>query len=144
MQRPLVKRKKAIDATKAKFEGKPFAWGSVDCVKLCAFHLRRLGHKVKLSGSGNYRSAAAATKALENMGFATLADAVDAQGLERIPPAMRLLGDLVLLPGDHELGGLCIHAGGDKLLGFHEDTAYLAHLTPSREALFDAIAWRAL
>ncbi len=142
--KPLVRRQKAVKATLDRFGQRPFAWGSADCVKLCAFHLRQLGHTVRLAGAGQYKSAIGAKAALKRKGFESVIEAVDALGLPRIAPAFALIGDIVSLPADDPLGGLCIFAGGDKFAGYHEAHPALVTMTPSMEALHNAIAWRVL
>lgn len=141
---PLVRRAKATEATMSKFSGQAFAWGSIDCVKMGAFHLRQLGRKVRLAGVGQYKSAKAASSALKRKGFDSIIDAVDAQGLERIAPAATLLGDIVAFPGEHGLDALVIVAGNANVIGFHEGSDALVVFTPTGDALKDAIAWKVL
>ncbi len=140
--RPLVVRKKATDATLEKFGGRPFALGSVDCGKMTAFHLRQLGHKVRLSKAGQYKTALGAKAALRRMGYNTLAEAMDGLGFERIAPASALVGDVISLPAEHDLWGLGIWLGNANALAFHEGHDGLVVLTPTADALRDAIAWR--
>lgn len=118
--KPLVRRKKATDGTIARFGGKAFAWGSVDCGKVVAFHLKQFGVKVRLSKAGQYRSAASAVAALRKLGYETLPEAMDGHGFARIPYASALVGDIVSFPGDHEIGALGIVVGNGNMLAFHE------------------------
>lgn len=141
---PLLLRQKATDATLAKFGGKPFAWGSVDCGKLAAFHLRQLGRKVRLSQFGQYSSALSAVAALKRRGYANLHEALDGIGLPRIAPASMLTGDLIAFPADHPLGALALFVGNGNVAGFHELADSLAIYTPTKVALADATAWKAI
>lgn len=118
--KPLVKRKKATDATIERFRGKAFAWGSVDCAKMVAFHLKQLGHKVRLSKAGPYKTARGAKGALKRLGYDTLPEAMDGHGFERIAPAFALVGDVVSFDADHEIGALGIVVGNGNMLAFHE------------------------
>lgn len=118
--RPLVRRQKAVEATKARFAGKSFAWGSADCAKMVAFHLKQLGIKVRLSKAGQYKTALGAKGALKRMGYATLPEAMDGHGFERIAPAFALIGDVVSFASDHEIGALGLAVGNGNMLAFHE------------------------
>jgi hypothetical protein len=142
MARPLVLRQRATEATISKFGGRLFAWGSTDCLKVVAFHLRQLGHKVPLSKGGQYRSALGAKGALKRAGCETVAEAMDKIGLQRIPPAFMLIGDVIAAPADHELGGLGIYAGNGNAFAYHE-----SHASPVILSLVPGvveIAWRAI
>lgn len=136
----LVRRQAAIDATKAKFELKPFAWGSVDCVKMIAFHLRRLGKKVPLSKAGNYKNAKQAVAALKKVGYQNLSEAMTGMGFQEIPLAFALPGDVVSFPSDHAIGALGIFLGDGNMLAFHEDHATLVVMTTGK---IDKV-WKAL
>nr|WP_179406577.1 hypothetical protein [Novosphingobium marinum] len=103
-----------------RFRGKCFAFGSVDCAKMTAFHLRQLGHKVRLSKAGQYRSLKGAVGALKRLGYDTLPDAMDGHGFARIAPAFCLIGDIVSVRSEHPIGALAIAAGNGNFLGFHE------------------------
>lgn len=127
--KPLVRRKKATDATIAKFGGKPFAWGSVDCAKMVAFHLKQFGVKVRLSKAGQYKTAKGAIGALKRLGYETLPGAMDGHGFDRIPVAFALAGDVVSFPSDHDIGALGIVVGNGNMLAFHEMHEGLVHMT---------------
>lgn len=69
----------------------------------------------------------------------TVADAIDAMGLQRIPPAAALPADLVLLPGDGPFGGsLTMAVGNGRVFGYHEDVVGADILQP----LEFVAAWR--
>ena len=121
---PLVRRQKAVEATKARFASKAFAFGSVDCAKMAAFHLKRLGHNVRLSKAGQYKTLKGAIGALKRLGYETLPEAMDGMGFERIPHAAALIGDIVSFPCDHPIGALGIVIGNGNMLAFHEAHEY--------------------
>lgn len=118
----LVRRDAAVRATRIRFAGRPFKWGGIDCVKMAAWHVRHMGHKVVgLTKAGSYRSARSARAALERAGFDTLAAAITAQGgLVEIPPAMALPGDLMLTPGTDDWEALVIVLSNGDVFGFRE------------------------
>jgi hypothetical protein len=126
---PLVQRQKATSATMERFRGKTFAWGSVDCAKMVAFHLKRLGRKVPLSKAGQYKTALGAKGALKRLGYASLVEAMDGIGLTRIAPAAALTGDIVSFAADHEIGGLGIVLGNGNMLAFHESQDFPVVMT---------------
>ena len=134
----MVRRRDAAQATLDRFKDKPLRLGRNDCVRMAAFHLRKLGHKVKLPPAGAYATARVGLRLLAGMGHADLAAAVDAHGLDRIPPAAATVGDIVMLPGDMGLGALCIALGNGRVVGYHEDAAGAVVVQPTE---FEA-AWR--
>lgn len=134
----IERRVAAAQATLEAFRGKPFRWGRCDCSRIAAAHLRRMGHQVRLPAAGSYGSARGALKALRERGHETLAEALDAMGLERIAPAAALVGDLVTGAADEALGALGVMLGNGRMLGFHEHAAGAAVL--QKVAL--SAAWR--
>lgn len=117
---PMIARRDAAQAAVDRFDGRPFAWGKNDCVRLSAFVLRQLGHKPNLARAGSYSSLLGAKRALARTGFATLDAALDALGLPRIPPAAAVVGDIVGLPGLDDWTALTIAVGNGRVLGFME------------------------
>ncbi|NWK98680.1 hypothetical protein DM806_24055 [Sphingobium lactosutens] len=128
---PLERRHAALEATLARYRDKPFAWGKVDCAKVVAFHLKQLGYKVAISKAGSYSSALSATRALERLGYATLADMADGIGLTAIPYSRMLLGDIAEIEGDSPIGSVGLYAGNGNIFCFHEDHPGLVTLTPN-------------
>ncbi len=118
---PLERRHAAIEATLKRYRGRPFAWGKVDCAKVVAFHLKKLGHKVSISKAGSYSSALGATRAIRRMGFPGMPELLDGLGMTRIPYARLMLGDVILGEGHGGLNALGIYAGNGHVFGFHED-----------------------
>lgn len=119
----MVRRVKAAQKTLDRFVGKPFVWGSVDCSRIVAFHLRQLDHKPGLTKFGAYKTALGARAALNRAGFSSLGDVLDAMGLAAIPPAAALVGDIVQGEGTDAFDALAVYLGNDAMLGFHEDAA---------------------
>lgn len=117
----LAKRQKATQATLDRFLSKPLKLSWNDCVRMSAMHLRRLGHQVALPKAGSYKTPLAARRALKAAGYERVSDALDALGLERIPPASAIIGDVIEMPSSDDLGALAIVLGNGKVLAFHPD-----------------------
>lgn len=116
----MVRRVAAAQATLDEFVGKPFRWGRSDCARLVAAHLRRMGYKVRVPAAGSYASPRSALKALRARGHETMAEAIDAVGLERISPAEAVAGDIVQGASADAFGALGIKLSNGRLLGYHE------------------------
>lgn len=117
----MIRRVAASQATLDQFGARPLQLGTADCVRMTAAHLRRLGYNVKLPPSGSYRTPRQAMKLLAARGCATLADALDQLGLERIAPAAAIVGDIVQLPAVDALGALTIQLTNGRVAGYHAD-----------------------
>lgn len=118
----LLARVAAIEATKAHYEGRPFQWGRVDCARVAVSHMRRLGRRTRNVGkAGSYDSALGAKRALRRAGYDNLAEALDGQGLARIPAASALPGDLIVVPGSDSLDAIGVWVGTGAALMFHEE-----------------------
>lgn len=129
MGKPLpkpVKRMRATQRTVDKFKGRVFRDGSVDCVQLVKLHVKHLGKPLKVPPYSDLKGAAAAMKQL---GFKTLAGAMDAH-FTRIEPSAVLLGDIVEMPGGNGFSSLSIAVGNGRVLGFHEDIPHCDILQP--------------
>lgn len=140
----IERRVAAVNATRARFEGRPFEWGRVDCAKVAAWHLRALRNRsIGIAKAGTYRSALSARRALKRWGVETLSDALDKAGLEPIAPAAALPGDIFVSDGSDDHEALCVFVGNSMMLGFAaEDMA--AGLQPIRIADYSLLsAWRA-
>lgn len=114
----------------ARYRDKPFAWGKVDCAKVAAFHLKRLGHKIMISKAGAYQSQLGATRAIKRLGYSTLAEMADSF-LPRIPYSRMLLGDIAEIEADAPLGAIGLYAGNGNLFCFHEDHPGLVTFAPT-------------
>lgn len=136
----MIRRQQAAQATVDRFKGQPWQLGKNDCVRMAAFALRKMGHRPKLGKAGTYTTGAGALRALKRAGFNSLAEALDALGLARIPPAAALPGDIIMIPGEAPLdGALTVAVGNGRVLGYHEDATGAEVLHP---VAFIA-AWRA-
>lgn len=120
MKHALKARAAATQATMARFRDQPFVWGSWDCVRMAAFHLRQLGHRPGLGRGGSYKSALGAKAALKRAGHDDLPAALDAL-MPRIAPAQALVGDIIMCPGQEFGGGITIAVGNGRVFGYHED-----------------------
>lgn len=140
----LERRKAAIEATRARFEGRPHAYGKVDCIKIAAGHARHMGHHraLGLQKAGTWSSALGAMRALKKMGFDRVFDAVDAAGFEPIAPAMILPGDLIGSAGTDGLDAIGIWLGNMAILGFHEDAMEQGVKVIRLKTLSGMKAWR--
>jgi hypothetical protein len=134
---PLILRQEALRATIARFQGKPFVWGTTDCWIMTRAHLRALGERPP--ATPRYRTALGAKKALKLRGFDSMADAIDSI-LPRISPAEMLPGDVAAVEGVEGLDALVICAG-HKVFGWHEEADGPVFIVPKPGAL--TIAWRA-
>lgn len=137
----MVHRVAAAQATLNRFRDQPLRLGLNDCVRMTAFHLRKLGYTVKLPPSGTYRTPRQALKLLKERGYGDLGAALDALGLERIPPAAAVVGDIVQLPAVDQLGALTIAMGNGRLAGYHADALDRGAVVMQPKA-FES-AWRA-
>ena len=57
----LLQRVAAAQATLDRFKARPFRFGTNDCARMVAFHLKQLGLRVRLAKAGSYRSTLGAT-----------------------------------------------------------------------------------
>jgi hypothetical protein len=67
------------------------------------------------------RSALAAKRAMQSNGWESVEDMLDSM-LPRIAPAMMLLGDLAVVPGEDGFASIMICAGPQKVMGWHPET----------------------
>lgn len=141
MVAPMIARRDAAQAAIDAFLGQPFAWGQADCVRLAARVLKHHGLPCDLNRAGKWRSALTARRALKRLGYAGLGEAVDGQGLPRIPFAFHLVGDLVGLPAtegwDLSLG---VAVGNGRVLAFSPHDGLGGIVQPGREDIL--ACWR--
>ena len=135
----LTRRVEITQATLDRYVGRELNYGAVDCVQIAAFHLRAMGLKVLLSKGGRYRTELGAAKALKRAGFASLAEALEDLGLDRVPAASVIVGDLLEIPTAASIGCLMIALGNGRALGFVDDHPVAAVLQP----LQYVAGWRA-
>lgn len=115
-------RQVATEATERHFRDRIWRPGSVDCAMLAAFHLKRFGWK--LPKFERYRTVEQGREQMARIGASNMAELLDVIGLERIPPARALTGDMLFMPGEGEfadLGALVIASGPDTVKGFFGD-----------------------
>ena len=128
---PLERRHAAIEATMARYRDRPFEWGKVDCAKVAAFHLKKLGHKILISKAGSYSSALGAARALKRLGYTNLSEMAEGVGLTPIPYSRMLLGDIAEVEGEGPLGAIGLYAGNGNIFAFHEDHPGLVTIAPN-------------
>jgi hypothetical protein len=123
----LERRRVATQATLDKFKGQSFDWSEGrHCVKLAHFHLRQMGRKPPTLP--RIRSALAAKKEMKARGWSSVSEMLDTM-LVRIPPAMMLLGDIAVTPGDQGFESVVINLGGRDFLGWLPDGSEVAAMT---------------
>jgi len=97
-QNHLLVRDRVVRECVARFNKKRRQYGSVDCVKSAAFVIRKAGVKIPYLKGKTYGTKKRAAELLRATGHATLVEATDALGLERIAPAATLPADIIALP----------------------------------------------
>lgn len=129
----LERRRIALEATLAKYRGRPLDYCTADCVRMVRYHLLQMGHKPP--ALPRYRSAIGARRAAINAGgLVTAFDAI----LPRIPYSRMLPGDIAVLEGTDGLDAAVICVG-HKVIGWHEESEGMVNLVP----LDVKAAWRA-
>lgn len=127
----MIRRQQAAQATVDRFLDQPYELGKNDCVRLAAFALRKMGRRPQLGKAGSYSSTIGAVRALKRAGFATLAEAMDALGLDRIAPAAALPGDILLVPAEGPFdGALHVAVGNRRTISYHQDAIGATILQP--------------
>lgn len=133
--------KQRVDQTSeviARFRDKPFAWNTRgNCIHLAKAQARAL--KVRTPTVPRFTTYAGAVKALKATGCETLEELLD-RHLRRIPPAMMIVGDIVMVPGQAPFNALAIAAGGNMIVGWHEHDMSRMHPIEVRKAEIIA-AW---
>lgn len=122
----LLQRMRATQKTVDRFKGQLLVWGTYDCGQMVVRHAAYAGIKIKLPRYGDRESAAAVMK---QMGWRTLADAMD-EHFQRLEPAKVLMGDIVEMPGGGGFSALTVAVGNGRVLGFHEDIPHADILQP--------------
>lgn len=118
----MARRVEATQATADRFKDVPLKFGSRDCARMVAYHLRKMGKKPKgLAKAGSYSTAISAARALRRAGYKNMKEAMDDQDITPIAPAYVVVGDLVELPGEGGLGAIGIALGNGRVLGYHEE-----------------------
>jgi hypothetical protein len=133
----LTERTKRTEKTLSKFRFRAFDWSNgATCIHVFRTHLKNMGHKVPVVPK--FTTALGAKRAMDVAGFADLESMADSF-LQRIPPAMMLIGDIALMEGEEIFDALVISAGpGGKVFGWHPDAPAFANIIP----LQIKAAWR--
>jgi hypothetical protein len=118
----MVATQKTVD----RFKGRKFRDGKADCIQLVAMHARHMGRPIRVP---KYRDAKSAAKVLRDLGFKTLAEAMD-HYFARIEPSEVLMGDIIEMPGGNGFSSLSVAVGNGRVIGFHEDVPHADILQP--------------
>src|SRR3546814_3163737 len=95
-------------------------FGRKDCGQMNKWNLRKIGCQLKIATkAGTYHSLLGAKKALAKIGYTDLIALMD-DNFERIPPAAAMVGDVLALPGEEDLGALTVALGNGRVLA-HQD-----------------------
>lgn len=139
----MVRRVEFAQATLDEWRDKPFRLGRRDCARMVAWHLRKMGHSVRLPPSGSYATAKSAKAALAERGHGSLLDALDSFGFVRIPPAAARPGDVLAipsLPGEEDIGCLMVALSNGRAVGYVDGVEGATTLQP----LEYVAAWRVM
>ena len=133
----LVSRQRAVEKTKARYEGKVCDWKTgVTCVRLARDHLRNMGHKPPTLP--RFRSLLGAKKSMARRGWEDVAAMLDSM-LPRIPAARLLPGDLVVVPGEG-IDAIFVSAGFARFFGWRADLPELVMIELDLDEVLGA--WR--
>lgn len=110
----------AVAACLQRFNGKPYAPGKVDDVRMAAHLLHHLGVAVPVIKGCKWSCETSGLRLLRRKGFTDLHAAVDTLGLPRIGWASAMIGDLIALPSTCGVGALAVHTGNGTMLTFRE------------------------
>jgi len=141
----LVRRVEIAQAVFDRFHNRPLRFCRCDCVRMFRYAMQ-LARGADPAPRLQYTERNALS-VLRRRGWADLAEALDAHGLQRIPLAMHLPADLVLIPsemrnGEHDVGALGVCLGNDRALAFldlEEGAGPRAYAAPVQPA---TVCWR--
>ena len=138
---PMLKRAAATQACMDRFAGKPVDWVNRHCGKLAAHAMHKMGRNAGLLTACRATTPAGAVRYIRQTGFADLVALMDGTGLERIPPAAALPGDIIALasePGDGFGCSLTVALDNGRVLALNPDSGLIEPMIPR---LF-VCAWR--
>ena len=139
----LHQRACATEKVLEQFRNRPFSWSGAHCIRLARAQGAAMGHN--LPPVPRIRSAIGARRALAARGADSVTGLLD-QFFPRHPaPAFMLIGDLCVLAGAEEHGGLeavCIADGQGNLFGWHAVTDFRRLETIKFADSAIAAAWR--
>ena len=126
MDHELIIRRDRAQATLDAYMQRPFGWGTGDCGQMALDHLAQFPKLEKAVAKvrqtlGTYNTALGAKRAIGRLGFETLAEQLDALGLERIPPASALNSDIIAGPSVGAMDALTVYLGNGAVVGFVEE-----------------------
>lgn len=136
-----VRRQQAAAAAVARFKDASLKYGVNDCVRMAGFTLRKMGHKVELPKTGEYKSLLGGLKALKGRGFGSIEAALDGMGLARLTLAYAQPADIIGVPGEDGFTALWICVGNGRALGWHasSDRACIIHPTFSGAVVWSSV-----
>lgn len=137
----VLKRAAATQDCMDRFGFKPVEPGVRDCGKLTAHALHKQGRSAKLLNASRHTTWAGALRYLSKTGAKDLVALIDMMGLERIPPAAALPGDIIAMPTDDANGfgcSLTVALDNGRVLGLNPATNMIEPMIPH---LF-LCAWR--
>lgn len=118
----MIRRVAAAQACIDRFSGKAYDPASNrDCIKLTLHAMRKMGRSTGILKGKRYTTEAGGVKVMRSLGFKNLIEALDGAGLERIPPAAALPGDIIALEteADSPFGcALTVAVGNGRVIGF--------------------------
>ena len=138
---PMMKRQAATQACMDRFAFKQVTPVTRHCGKPAALVMHKMGRSAKLLNGSRHKTWAGALKYLRGLGFKNLIELMDATGMERIPPAAALPGDIIALPvGDDDAFGcsLAVALDNGRVLAANPASGLIEPMIPH---LF-VCAWR--
>lgn len=139
----IVDLTKVAKAARARFEGRPIAFGQDDCGQMAAFVARGLGARARLIEQARFTTRKGARRWMDRRGFTHPGAVMDACGFERLAPARLLPCDFLALPspeGDEIGCALVMWLGSGTALGWGAGRDYCDIMRPDIAAALTG--WR--
>jgi hypothetical protein len=128
-----AQRARAVEETRLKYRGKPFVWGSEDCLHLARTVLIKVG-ATGIPRLPNYSNEMQAIRQLKKQGHSSLESLLSDYCIE-IPPALATPSDLGVITGEGSLSAIGVCAGG-KWLGWPADYPTFAVVSMKPDRVF--------